>query len=442
MATEVVMPKQGNTVESCIILEWKVQEGDTVKVGDVVCEAETDKSTIDVESTAEGTVLKLWYQAGDEVPVMQPILTVGEKGEKVEKPASVVEEATAPPTEQATEKKAEEVVTPVPSVVASGEHGVSPRAKGAAAAGGIDPTSLTPSGPKGRVIERDVIAAVDGRAPLSPVAKEALLAQGLEAPRQGSGIGGRVLSSDLVDSVQPLADVAFPGPVEETPVRSVRKITAQRMHASLATTAQFTMNAYADATALQSLRARFKASAPELGLQGITINDIILYAVAKTIVQFPYMNTHFLGDKMLTFTHVHLGSAVDTPKGLLVPVVKFADQRSLKGISDEFKRLATASIAGKAQPEDLSGGTFTVTNLGALGIDTFTPVLNVPEVAILGVGGISMRALEDADGDFVFIPHIGLSLTIDHQGVDGAPAAKFLKALCANIGAVDILLAL
>ncbi|MDD2296909.1 MAG: 2-oxo acid dehydrogenase subunit E2, partial [Sphaerochaetaceae bacterium] len=134
MATEVVMPKQGNTVESCIILEWKVQEGDTVKVGDVVCEAETDKSTIDVESTAEGTVLKLWYQAGDEVPVMQPILTVGEKGEKVEKPASVVEEATAPPTEQATEKKAEEVVTPVPSVVASGEHGVSPRAKGAAAA--------------------------------------------------------------------------------------------------------------------------------------------------------------------------------------------------------------------------------------------------------------------------------------------------------------------
>jgi pyruvate dehydrogenase E2 component (dihydrolipoamide acetyltransferase) len=138
---------------------------------------------------------------------------------------------------------------------------------------------------------------------------------------------------------------------------------------------------------------------------------------------------------------VHLGCAVDTPKGLLVPVVKFADTLSLKQLSDEFKRLATASMEGKAQPDDLTGGTFTVTNLGAMGIDTFTPVINVPEVAILGVGGISMRAVEDADGDMVFVPHIGLSLTIDHQAVDGAPGARFLKALCDNIASIDLLMA-
>ncbi len=441
MATEVVMPKQGNTVESCIILEWKVKEGDTVQVGDVVCEAETDKSTIEVESTAEGTVLKLWYAEGDEAPVMQPILTVGEKGEKVEAPAHVAQADSAPPVE---EDKEPVKAAPAVTKTAASAHGVSPRAKATASAAGIDPTDLSPSGPKGRVIERDVLGAMDGKEPLSPVAREALLSSGLQAPQRGTGIGGRVLSSDLSSSsvrVQP--DVSdFPGPVTTTQVKGVRRVTAKRMHESIATTAQFTMNAYADATALQTLRARFKASAPELNLQNITINDIILYAVAKTIPQFPFMNTHFLGDTMVTFEHVHLGCAVDTPKGLLVPVVKYADSRSLKGISDEFKRLATVSIEGKAQPDDLSGGTFTVTNLGALGIDTFTPVLNVPEVAILGVGGISMRAVEDSDGDLNFIPHIGLSLTIDHQGVDGAPAAKFLKALCANIASVDLLLAL
>jgi pyruvate dehydrogenase E2 component (dihydrolipoamide acetyltransferase) len=225
-------------------------------------------------------------------------------------------------------------------------------------------------------------------------------------------------------------------------VKGVRKVTAKRMHDSIATTAQFTMNAYADASVLQSLRARFKASAPELGLQKVTLNDMILFAVAKTIKQFPYMNSHFLGDKMLTFEHVHLGCAVDTPKGLLVPVVKYADSKSLKQISDEFKHLAATSIEGKAQPDDLTGGTFTVTNLGAMGVDTFTPVLNVPEVAILGVGGISMRAVEDAEGDFTFVPHIGLSLTIDHQAVDGAPGARFLNALCRNIATIDLLMAL
>jgi pyruvate dehydrogenase E2 component (dihydrolipoamide acetyltransferase) len=190
------------------------------------------------------------------------------------------------------------------------------------------------------------------------------------------------------------------------------------------------------------LRQRLKNSPAELGLQKVTINDIILFAVSRTIRQFPFMNSHFLGDKMVTFEHVHLGSAVDTPKGLLVPVVRYANLRSLKQVSDEFKRLAQAAMEGKAQSDDLSGGTFTVTNLGAMGIDTFTPVLNVPEVAILGVGGISMRAIEDGDGDFAFVPHIGLSLTIDHQAVDGAPAARFLKALCDNIAAVDTLLAL
>lgn len=438
MASEVLMPKQGNTVEACIILEWRVKEGDKINVGDIVCEAETDKSTIEVESTAEGTVLKLWYQEGDEVPVMYPIMSVGEAGEVVSAPSQLAtDEVVEVKAEVAVAKEVEVVSTPVVSAISA--QGASPRAKNLAGEKGIALENVAPSGPKGRIIERDVMAAAKGKAPLSPLAKETLSTGGLTAPEWGSGIGGRVLASDLLAAT---AAVDFQEEVISTPVKGIRKITANRMHQSLATTAQFTLNTYADATALQQLRARFKGSREELGLNKITINDIILYAVTKTIEEFPFMNAHFYGDEIKTFKEVHLGSAVDTPRGLLVPVIKFANRRTLKGISDEFKRLAGESIEGKAKPEDLEGGTFTVTNLGSLGIDTFTPVLNVPEIAILGVGGISMRAVEDSDGDFTFIPHIGLSLTIDHQAIDGAPAARFLKALTDNIANVDVLLAL
>lgn len=458
MAVEVVMPKQGNSVESCIILDWKVAEGDAVSVGDVMCEAETDKSTIEVESTAEGTVLKLLFQAGDEVPVMQPIAVVGAAGERVDASVAAAgpsDGETGPAgkeTKPSEEKKIEKRHAAFAPPGDGAGIGVSPRARAAAASlSEADVARIAPSGPKGRVIERDVLAALQGREPLTPAAVEVLSAGGREAPVKGTGIGGRVLSGDLTavsavrtdrTSVSNEAAVQFPGAFTESPVKGVRKVTAKRMHESIATTAQLTMNAYADATALQTLRSRFKTSAPEFNLQKITINDIILFAVSKTIRQFPYMNGHFLGDRIITFEHVHLGCAVDTPKGLLVPVVKYADERTLSGISTEFKRLAAACIEGKAAPDDLTGGTFTVTNLGAMGVDTFTPVINVPEVAILGVGGISMRAVGDAGGDYAFVPHIGLSLTIDHQAVDGAPGARFLKALCENIASIDMMLAL
>ena len=438
MASEVLMPKQGNTVEECIILEWKVKEGDKINVGDIVCEAETDKSTIEVESTVEGTILKLWYQEGDEVPVMYPIMSVGEPGEVVSAPTQLAEdEAVEVKAEVAVAKEVEVVSTPV--VSAKSAQGASPRAKNLASEKRIALHNVAPRGPKGRIIARDVTAAAKGKAPLSPLAKETLSAGGLTAPVWGSGIGGRVLAGDLLAAT---AAADFQEEVISTPVKGIRKVTANRMHQSLATTAQFSISTYADATALQQLRARFKGSREELGLNRVTINDIVLYAVTKTIEEFPFMNAHFYGDEIRTFKEVHLGCAVDTPKGLLVPVIKFANRRSLKGISDEFKRLAGESVDGKAKPDDLEGGTFTVTNLGALGVDTFTPVLNAPEIAILGVGGISMRAVEDSDGDLTFVPHLALSLTIDHQAVDGAPASRFLKALANNIANVDILLAL
>jgi pyruvate dehydrogenase E2 component (dihydrolipoamide acetyltransferase) len=442
MATEVVMPKQGNSVESCIIVDWKVSEGDMISAGDVICEAETDKSTIDVESTADGTVLKLLYAVDDEVPVMQPILIVGEPGEKVVV-ASEKPEEKSPVVPEVKQEKSEQIqeAPPASSDSETISHAASPRARHLAAERGISLDALSPSGPKGRIIERDVLKAGEGREPLSPAAREVAMKEHAAVPTSGSGIGGRVVAADLTTSAVETSQTTFPGPVTSVAVKGVRKVTARRMHESLAQTAQLTLHAQCDATQLKALRSRFKTSDPQLGLQQISINDLVLFAVSRTLLQFPFMNSHFLGDRIETFSHVHLGCAVDTPKGLLVPVIKYADQLSLASLSQECKRLAALSVEGKAQTEELSGGTFTVSNLGAMGITYFTPVLNVPEVAILGVGGISLQPVEDEDGDVSFVPQLGLSLTIDHQAVDGAPAARFLQALCANIASLDLLMA-
>jgi pyruvate dehydrogenase E2 component (dihydrolipoamide acetyltransferase) len=435
MAEQVLMPKQGNTVESCIIVEWNVKVGDTVEVGTVLCSAETDKSTIDVESTAAGTILALLYEEGDDVPVMLPIAIVGEEGEQFEMPQ----------TEGQVEEKASEAqpqtavaVAPEPEVVRVAAQGASPRARNAAQSQGVRLDTLGASGPKGRIIERDVLAAVGE--PLSPVAKAAALQGGSVIPARGSGIGGRVVGADLAASVS--SETAPQAEFVDIPLKGIRKITAERMMQSISTTCQFTMTAWADARALKRLRAQFKAARSELGLGGITIGDLVLYATAKTLIEYPSHNAHFLGDKTRQFSSVDLGIATDTPRGLLVPVLRFSERMSLRELSDASKTLISKAREGKAQPDELSGSTFTVSNVGAFGIEGFTPVLNVPEVAILGVGTITVKPVEDEDGDIIFTDQISLSLTVDHQAVDGAEAARFLRTLSDNIAAIDLLLAL
>jgi pyruvate dehydrogenase E2 component (dihydrolipoamide acetyltransferase) len=435
MADHVLMPKQGNTVESCIIVEWNVAVGDSVAVGDVLCSAETDKSTIEVESTAAGVVLALLYQEGDDVPVMLPIAIIGEKGEHFELPESAAPAAQEPAVE-ATPPAAPATPAAVVETQVFSHDGSSPRARTRAESLGVPISILTGSGPKGRVIERDVLSAVGQ--PLSPVAKESARELGVIPPHSGSGIGGRVLSSDLVrkTAVEPTALFT------DYPLTGIRKITAQRMMESIATTSQYTLTGWADARALKRLRAGFKAARPELGLGSITIGDLILWATAKTLVEYPTLNAHFLGDSIRHFHRVDLGVATDTPRGLLVPVLRGSDSLSLKELSDATKVLVSSAREGKAQPDDLSGSTFTVSNVGSFGIEGFTPVLNIPEVAILGVGTITLRPTEDEDGDVLFIDHISLSLTADHQAVDGAEAARFLRTLSENIASIDLLLAL
>jgi pyruvate dehydrogenase E2 component (dihydrolipoamide acetyltransferase) len=201
------------------------------------------------------------------------------------------------------------------------------------------------------------------------------------------------------------------------------------MHESLSTTAQLTLNRSFDVTSLQALRQNIKAEGPARGLPNITLNDMVVYATAQVLTRHPELNAHFLGDRVRFFQAVHIGVAVDSPRGLMVPVVRDAQAMDLSGISTAIKPLAEAAHSGSISPDHLQGGTFTLTNLGMMGIESFTPVLNTPEVGILGVCGIVPKPVMNAEGMVKHVPSINLSLTINHQVVDGSPAARFLGDL-------------
>lgn len=445
MAVPVVMPKQGQSVESCIIAAWKKQPGDRVSAGEVIAEVETDKAIVEVESPADGVLLEIVHPVGDDVPVMQVIAYVGAPGETVTASEPTVIAPAAPVSPAPTAAPAP-IAAPASSATAA-----SPRARQMAAAHGVDLTAITGTGPQGRIIARDVRAASDSRPKMTPVAGAMVAAGDYIAPQRGSGPQGRITKRDLEPRQTAPAPVNPPPPVVETPapadgdatvipLKGARKVIAARMLDSMQTTAQLTMNAYADARALQAYRARLKESAEALGLRGITINDLVLYAVSRALIEHPDLNATFDGTAITQYRRVRLGFAVDTPRGLLVPVIRDAHVLTLRQISTQAKSLAAAAQDGRIAPDDLQGGTFSVTNLGGFGIDTFTPILNPPQVAILGVGGIALRPIQ-AGADVQFIPHLALSLTIDHRVVDGAPGARFLQTVARLLSAIDLILA-
>jgi pyruvate dehydrogenase E2 component (dihydrolipoamide acetyltransferase) len=441
----------GHTVESSIIVEWRKRVGDQVEEGEPLVDVETDKATVEVPSPASGTLLAIFFEPGADVPVMTTIAAIGEPGEDVSQLGPA--EAAAPAGQAEAAAMAPDATTAVQPDAAGApavpEHvAVSPRARRLADSRGLEVEGLPGTGPGGRIIERDVVAALAAQPKLSPIARAKVADGGFVLPEEGrgSGPGGRIMARDLAQAA-PAAPAAAPAPVapagepEVIKLAGVRKVIAERMLASLQTTAQLTLNSSADARSLLAFRQRLKSSPEELELRQVTINDLILLAVARTLPQHPDLNAHFVGDTLTRFPYVNLGVAVDTPRGLMVPVIRHAQLLSLRQLSQEAKRLAAACLERRATPDELSGGTFTVTNLGSLGVESFTPVLNPPEVAILGVGNVGLRPV-DLDGNVQFLPHINLSLTINHQVVDGAPGARFLQALARGLADFDLLLAL
>ncbi|POR05700.1 hypothetical protein AU468_00565 [Alkalispirochaeta sphaeroplastigenens] len=435
MADTVLLPQQGNSVESVILLQWTKQVGETVEPGDVLCEVETDKTTMEVESTAGGTLLKHLFQEGDEVPVKTAIALVGEPGEI---PDIAPPGGAESPEEQKSSRRSPE--TPLP---------------GATAHRGDIPAK-SPEGPSSPTGE--ISAAEFSGIAASPRARTRAQTEGIEVGAlPGSGPGGRIIERDVIESLArreeteqreprseqlPRPEAETPPPVESTlPLQGVRKVIARRMRESLATTAQFTLQTSADARALLALRTRFKKDGGPLGLDQITINDMILFAVARTLPDYPALNAHLQDDEIRRFRRVDLSFAVDTERGLMVPTIASADTLSLRDLAEQGKNLAQRCLSGTASGEDLAPGTCTITNLGSLGIEAFTPVLNPPQVAILGVNTITVKAVLDEDGQVQHHPHIGLSLTVDHQAVDGAPAARFLRELAQRVSRIDLLLA-
>ena len=433
MATPVIMPKQGQSVESCVIVGWKKRPGDAVKTGEVICEVETDKATFEVESPAEGTLLAIFHEAGSDVPVLATIAAIGAPGENLDglrtggaAPASSEEyrgrpaaapRSAAPAPANSAEYGGRPAFTAAAEPAAQFKIMASPRAKALATARGITLAGLRGSGPGGRIIERDVKAAVTG------------------------GVAGAPMEPRGSPGPQQAAAAAPAGDFTEIKVTGIRKLISERMLASLQTTAQLTLNAGADARSLQSMRRKFKESAEALGLRDITVNDMVLFAVSRTLLSHPELNALYAADSLRRYTAVHLAFAVDTPRGLMVPVIRNAHSLRLREIAQEARRLAEGCRSGGVTPDELAGGTFTVTNLGALGVQSFTPILNVPQVGILGVGSIVPGPVLAPDGSVSFIPQIGLSLTVNHQVVDGAPGARFLQTLADDIARFDLLLA-
>ncbi len=457
MAEQILMPKLGNSVEECLITEWLKNEGDTIAVGDIICTVETDKAAVDVEASASGVILKILFPEGEEVPVLQPIVIVGETGEDISFVVTSVPDDASSKTETDSVKTSVSVDNPV-NISGSDDTSMeidtaqvlpsnnsisgfsSPRARNLASAEGIDISALPGTGPSGRIIERDVLKAGTGNAPASAAAIEKMLATGGVRPAVGTGIGGRVLSSDIVNMP---SDSSAPTTVKTTEisVKGVRKIISDLMLKSLTTSAQLTLNNSANAEKLLSLRKRLKNSSENLGLKGISINDLVMFAVVRTLKDYPELNAHFLGDKIIQYDNVNLGIAVDTDRGLMVPVVKNVENLSLKDFAASNRAVYDRISSNTILPDELTGATFTVTNLGGLGIESFTPVLNIPEVAILGVNNIQLKPVKK-DGEVVFESFIGLSLTFNHQAMDGAPAARFMQSLSQNISDIDILIAL
>ena len=424
MATIVQMPQMGVSDESALLAEWLVQEGEAVKVGQALFSQETGKSSFECLAEVDGTLLKQLVPAGEEVAVGTPVAVIGQPGEKFDLPAGAAAPAAEAPKAEAAAPKAAEApapaATPAPTAApaAAGEHlNASPRAKNLAADLGVDVSQATPTGPEGRIIERDVKALAANGAAAAPKAAA-------EAPKAA-------------------APAAAPAAAyEDQPITRIRKVIAENMHSSLATMAQLTLNRTFDATAIIELRKRMKAS-EGYGLEKVTINDFILLAVARTLPEFPDINANFLdGKTMRRFAHAQLGCAVDTPRGLFVPVMPDADKMSLRAISQWVKAKAAACKEGTITPAELSGGSFTVSNLGAQGVESFTPIINPPQTAILGVCGLTLRPRETADGEVEFYQAMGLSLTFDHRVVDGAPAAKFLKVLAERLENIEFLMAM
>ena len=448
MPTEVILPVLGETVNECTIAEWFKAEGDPIRRGEPLFSVESDKAVLDVEAAAEGFLRKILVPAGTKVPVLTVVALISRTADE---PLGETQ-ATAtsgPGAERPAPTSARAAPQPAIAQPERGRLFASPRARKAARERGIDLAGVTGSGPEGRIVERDVLgflAARSGKLPTArgakatPLAAKVAEALGVDlAAVGGTGVSGRIMKADVEAVAQHRTTEAVPAAApsvspaaapESVPVAGLRRIIAERMAASHHATARVTLVTEVDATAMVEGREQLKAAVEDEWGFAPGFNDFLALCVARALREFPYMNARLSADQQSIerMPFVNLGMAVDTERGLLVPVIRNADQKGLRAFGAEFRALVDRARAGQALPDDLTGGTFTITNLGMYDVDAFTPIINLPEAAILGAGRIQPQPVA-RDGQIVVRQMWVLSLAFDHRLVDGAPAARFLQRI-------------
>jgi pyruvate dehydrogenase E2 component (dihydrolipoamide acetyltransferase) len=458
MATEVYIPKYGQTVEEVTIVQWMAPDGAKVKHGQEILEIETDKTTFMVEAEASGFLHRGPFAEGQVVPVLEVIAIIGKEDETFGAGTPIAAPAATPVEAKAEATAAAGAVSEAPAAGPAGRVFASPRARKLAEEKAVDVRQVTPTGGGGqRVAERDVVAYLASAPKATPVAQRLAAEAGVDLRAlAGTGPGGRITREDVEQAIKltaapeiapapvpaapPFVPAAIPPRpmllpevevVERVPLRGVRAIIAERMGTNAHTTAGVTLVMDVDATELVTMRERLKAKVIEEWGYAPGYNDLLAKMVATAMRKFPYMNARLAPDAVERLAHINLGMAVDTDRGLLVPVIRDADRKSLREFGSEFRELLDRARKGKSLPDDLTGGTFTITNLGMFDVDAFTPIINLPEAAILGVGRITPKWVYRADHPEgpVLCQMMTLSLVFDHRVVDGAPAARFLQYL-------------
>ncbi|WP_339198667.1 dihydrolipoamide acetyltransferase family protein [Aeribacillus sp. FSL k6-2211] len=428
MAKEIFMPKLSSTMEVGTLLQWFKEEGESVDIGEPLFEIMTDKINIEVEAYDRGILLKKYFQPDDQIPVNQVIGYIGEPGEKVpDEPPALSEESN----EQSVEKTEQSETNEDAVEVKSNENGkvrATPAARRLAKEAQVDLRNIVGSGPKGRIHLKDVkqyLETEKAQPKASPLARKIAEHENIDLKAlQGSGAGGKVMKQDVINAIQASSQKAQQPEVRKK-LSGLRKVVADRMVQSAFTAPHVTLASDIDMTkAIEMRTALLPVVEKQTGFR-LTYTDIIIKAVGTALSRFPEVNVHLEHDEIIYKNEVNVGVAVAVKDGLMVPVIKQVEQKGLAAICAEAKDLSKRAREQKLRPDELKGSTFTISNLGMYPIDVFTPIINQPEIAILGVGRTQEKTVV-VNGEIVIRPMMTASLSFDHRVIDGAPAAEFL----------------
>ncbi|MEK3857243.1 dihydrolipoamide acetyltransferase family protein [Cytobacillus sp. FSL H8-0458] len=433
MAKEIFMPKLSSTMEVGTLLQWFKEEGDSIEIGEPLFEIMTDKINIEVEAYDQGVLLKKYFQEDDQVPVNQIIGYIGDKNEQVPENSPGIsggaEAESQSPDEEPVPEKQE-----VPKEAGAANEGekvrATPAARKQARMNDVELVFIQGSGPKGRIQKKDVLAHLASSSPkATPLARKVAASEQVPlGDIKGSGVNGKILKSDISTAVNNRTSSSATAEPNRKQMSGMRKVIAKRMSESVNTAPHVTLTTDADMTKVKELRTSLlPVIEKQTGLR-LSFTDILIKAAGKALSRHPGVNVSIEGEEIIQHEQVHIGLAVAVEDGLMVPVIKNVNEKGLAQITEDAKEAGKLARENKLHPNQLKGSTFTISNLGMYAVDVFTPIINQPESAILGVGRILDRPVA-VEGNLAVRPMITLSLSFDHRAMDGAPAAAFLTEL-------------